>query len=369
MKPGIAIHLAGIAGLVLALPIAAATQAVCDRTPEVRDKLVDLAGVSACEDVTTAHLAQVTSLDFEAMGISELKAHDFSGLSSLESLDLSQNRLSSLPEGVFDGLSGLKLLHLGYNDLSNLGAEVFDGLGDLQQLLLGGNDLTGLPEEIFDGLGNLQRLGLWSNDLASLPKGIFEGLGSLKYLRLRSYKILEDLPAGTFEGLDSLQFLYLERVSLGGLPAGIFDDVLDTLGGAFTVDGRDYRGALSLNLEEPMKSELSFASTSQTVPEGETVRVEATLSTALPVAIRLPYIVGGTATSGAYADLSPSPSDGLLFLAGETRKEITLTLNQNSGNRGETIVLTLAERAEIGLRRSDGTGPDAPHLVERTGFE
>ncbi len=427
---------------------------------------MDLAGLSACEDVTTAHLAQVTSLDFEAMGISELKTHDFSGLSNLESLNLSQNSLSSLPEGIFDGLSGLKLLQLGYNDLSNLRAEVFDGLSDLQQLLLGGNNLTGLPEEVFDGLGNLERLGLWSNDLASLPKGIFEGLGrlkrlsffdneltgisagifqdldslqllnmssaftslygatvsslpeklferldhleyldmggnfldrlppgifkglarlellnldrsfqlsslpegifeglgSLKYLRLRSYKTLEDLPVGTFEGLDSLQFLYLERVSLSSLPAGIFDDVLDTLGGVFTVDGRDYRGALSLNLEEPMMSELSFASTSQTVAEGEAVRVEATLSTALPVAIRLPYTVGGTATPGAYSDLSPSPSDGLLFLAGETRKEITLTLKQNSGNRGQTIVLTLAERAEIGLRRSDGTGTDAPHL-------
>jgi len=82
----------------------------------------------------------------------------------------------------------------------------------------------------------------------------------------------------------------------------------------------------------------------------------------LPVAIRLPFTVGGTAASDAYTDLSPSPSEGLLFLAGETRKEITLTLKENSVNRGKTIVLTLAERSEIGLRRSDGSGPDAPHL-------
>ena len=490
MRRRTAIHLAGIVGLLLALPLAAAAQDVCDRTPQVRDKLIESAGVSACEEVTPAHLSKVTVLDFKVMKIAELQAHDFSGLSNLESLDLSQNSLSSLPEGVFDGLgslqtlnlwgnvltglregvfedlSSLKLLQLGYNDLSNLGEELFDGLGNLQELLLGGNDLTGLPEEIFDGLGNLERLDLWSNNLASLPEGtfeglgslkrlslsgndltgipvgifqdldslqslglvgafasvvgstvtslpeklfdglsnleylymgsnfmhnlpagifkglakleflsldnsffltslpegIFEGLGSLKYLRIHSYEFLEDLSGGIFEGLDSLQYLHLAKVSLNSLPAGIFDDVLDTLGGVFSVDGRTYRGRLSLNFDESTQSELSFASTSQTVPEGETARVAATLSTALPVAIRVPYTVGGTATTDVYTDLSPSPSAGLLFPAGETRREITLTLKENSGNRGETIVLTLAERSEIKLRPSDGTGPDAPHL-------
>ena len=490
MRRRTAIHLAGIVGLLLALPLAAAAQDVCDRTPQVRDKLIESAGVSACEEVTPAHLSKVTVLDFKVMKIAELQAHDFSGLSNLESLDLSQNSLSSLPEGVFDGLgslqtlnlwgnvltglregvfedlSSLKLLQLGYNDLSNLGEELFDGLGNLQELLLGGNDLTGLPEEIFDGLGNLERLDLWSNNLASLPEGtfeglgslkrlslsgndltgipvgifqdldslqslglvgafasvvgstvtslpeklfdglsnleylymgsnfmhnlpagifkglakleflsldnsffltslpegIFEGLGSLKYLRIHSYEFLEDLSGGIFEGLDSLQYLHLAKVSLNSLPEGIFDDVLDTLGGVFSVDGRTYRGGLSLNFDESTKSELSFASTSQTVPEGETARVAATLSTALPVAIRVPYTVGGTATTDVYTDLSPSPSAGLLFPAGETRREITLTLKENSGNRGETIVLTLAERSEIKLRRSDGTGLDAPNL-------
>ena len=469
MRRRTAIHLAGIVGLLLALPLAATAQDVCDRTPQVRDKLIESAGVSACEEVTPAHLSKVTVLDFKVMKIAELQARDFSGLSNLESLDLSQNSLSSLPERVFDGLGSLKLLQLGYNDLSNLGEELFDGLGNLQELLLGGNDLTGLPEEIFDGLGNLERLDLWSNNLASLPEGTFEGLGSLKrlslsgndltgipvgifqdldslqsltlaaafitvhgsaltslpeklfdglgnleyldvsanwlssfpagifgglgkleYLNLSNGRLTglpggifeglgnlkslwirsgyppEDLPAGIFEGLDSLQYLNLTRVSLSSLPAGIFDDVLDTLGGVYTVLGRTYRGGLVLDLDYFRKAELAFAATSQTVPEGATARVTATLSAALPqalpVAIRVPFEVGGTATSDAYTDLSPAPSDGLLFLAGEARKEITLTLKENSGNRGETIVLTLAERSEIKLRRSDGTGLDAPNL-------
>ena len=490
MRSRIAVRIAGLASLLLALPIFVAAQDVCDRTPAVRDKLVESAGVSACEDVTASHLSQVTSLDFENVGISSLQADDFSGLSNLETLDLSRNRLSGLPEGVFDGLSSLQTLNLWQNDLTGLGEEVFDGLGNLRSLDLGSNSLsslaeelfdglgnlqelklplnglTGLPAEIFDGLTSLQRLDLWSNDLTSLPggvfeglgslkrlhlwdndltgisagifeglnslqylnlaaaftsvfgstvnslpeklfegldnlqvldlgsnfvsdlpvgifkgltrleflslnnsfdltglpEGIFQGLGSLKYLRIHSFKALEGLSANIFEGLDSLQHLHLARVSLNSLPAGIFDDVLDSLGGVFTVDGRTYGGGLSLDPSRLTMSDLSFASTSQTVPEGETARVVATLSVALPVAIRVPYTVGGTATSDAYTDLLPSPSAGLLFPAGATRKEITLTLKENSGNGGETIVLTLAERSEIKLRPSDGTGPDAPHL-------
>ena len=489
MQPRIAVHLAGITGLLLALPPAAAAQDVCDRTPEVRDKLVESAGVSACEDVTAAKLSQVTALDFENMGIVALQADDFSGLGNLESLDLSRNSLADLPEGVFEGLGALQALNLWGNALTALQEEVFEDLGNLQSLDLGGNrlaslpeelfdglgklrtlklpvnGLTGLPEEVFDGLNRLELLDLWSNDLTSvhagifdglgslkrlnlwnndltgipaeifqdlnnleslslnatftstfgssldslpenlfdglgnlvyldvssnwlssfpvgifrglakleylnlsngrltdLPGGIFEGLGNLKSLWIRSGLALEDLPKEIFDSLDSLQYLSLAKVSLNRLPAGIFDDVLDTLGGVYTVLGRSYSGGLALDLGFALKTQLGFTSTSQTVPEGKTARVAATLSTALPVAIRVPFEVGGTATPDAYTDLSPSPSDGLLFPAGETRKEITLTLKENSGDRGKTIVLTLAERPEIGLRRSDGTGPDAPHL-------
>jgi hypothetical protein len=52
----------------------------------------------------------------------------------------------------------------------------------------------------------------------------------------------------------------------------------------------------------------------------------------------------------------------LLFLAGETSKDITFALSQTGGNQQETVVLTLADLFEIGLRISDGTGPDAPNL-------
>ena len=488
MRSRIAVGIAGIAGLLLALPHVVAAQDVCDRTPEVRDKLVASAGVLACEDVTDSHLSRVTSLDFENMGISSLQADDFSGLSNLETLDLSRNRLSSLPErvfeglgslqtlnlwsndltgldeGIFEGLGNLEWLRLGGNDLSNLATELFDGLGNLRDLRLHYNDLAGLPEEIFDGLGSLERLELDNNELTSLPagifgglrrlkrlyleynkltelserifedldslvylslssnsfdnrngtlalpegvfdglgsltvlnlssnalrqlpenffadlgnleylnlqstlltslpEGIFDGLGSLKFLTLRLNISLSNLPVNIFTGLDSLQYLNLSETSWPSSPAGIFDDVLDTLGGVFTVDGRSYRGGLIFSRNPGLKATLAFASSSQTAAEGQTVTIAATLSRKLPLSVRVPFTVSGTATAEAYTDLSPAPSSGLLFLAGETSKTITFTVKANTGNHGKTIVLTLVQLSEMGLRRSDGTGSDAPNL-------
>ena len=44
------------------------------------------------------------------------------------------------------------------------------------------------------------------------------------------------------------------------------------------------------------------------------------------------------------------------------RREIVFTLRNDSSSQGETITLTLAMPAEVPLRRSDGTGFDAPYL-------
>ena len=59
-------------------------------------------------------------------------------------------------------------------------------------------------------------------------------------------------------------------------------------------------------------------------PKVTTIRVAVTLSKALPVALRVTYALSGTATPEDYSGLSPSPDAGLLFPAGETRKEVTL---------------------------------------------
>ena len=70
--------------------------------------------------------------------------------------------------------------------------------------------------------------------------------------------------------------------------------------------------------------------------EGATVRIPVTLSRALPVAVRVPYTVGVSGSTGGLAGLSPSPDSGLLFPAGETVREITFNFAEGFGRTGGT---------------------------------
>ena len=490
----------GIAAILLVPPAGALAQGVCDRTPQVRDRLVRSTGVSSCAEVTTNHLADVTNLSLRESGATMLQEGDFSGLTSLKELSLRRNSLSTLPRDIFRGLSSLQLLLLGQNSLSSLPAEVFrgldslqgldmavnqltslpegifDGLSSLQELHLDRNKLDSLPEKIFSGLNSLQMLNIYQNNLSSLPERVFRGLGSLEHANL-SHNSLSSLPAEVFRGLDSLQGIYLPGNQLGSLPeeifaglsnlmslqlsqnrlatlsAGIFDglgsvqhltlfrnqlitlpngtfrglssleelylhenrmthlpegvfrelgklevlwlsennlttlprgifnglnslvtlvlgdgawppgmldEVLDTLGGPYTSFGGS--SPREGRLELGFTSWLAFASTWQTASQGDTVKAEVTLSRALPMAVRVPYSISGSVTPDDYTDLSPSPSDGLLFLAGETSKEITVTFAETGAAQDKDMTLILGGGSPIGFRRSDGTGPDAPHL-------
>ncbi len=350
---------------------------ICDRTSQVRDKLLELTGVSGCGNVSSAHFEGVTSLDLSFSSISALQTEDFSGLTQLTHLKLDNNSLTSLPEGVFSGLSSLHELDLRSNSLSSLPEGIFSNLSTLQFLFLFSNRLGALPEGIFSGLSNLIRVGLSGNSLSTLPASVFSGLNNLTMLHLSSNSLtslpasifsglsklerldfagnpLTSIPVTVFSGLNSLESLQMGAISLTSLPAGIFDDILDTLGSDPGVNG--------LSVNSSLKATLSFASTEQEASEGTAVQVSATLSRALPVAVRVPFTIGGSATDDDYEGLSPAAESGLLFLAGETSKEITFTLPENNDTREETLVLTLAQLSSIGLRRSDGTGTDAPHL-------
>ena len=405
----------------------AAAQGVCDRTPQVRDKLMEVTGVSICEAVTSEHLDRVTVLDLSGSGITSLQTHDFGGLSSLQSLWLYANSLSELPDGVFRGLGTLKWLSLGSNSLSQLPEEAFSGLGNLQQLDLGFNQLSEFSVRVFSGLNSLQNLSFDSNLLRELPDGVFRGLGTLKWLSLGSNSLsqlpeeafsglnslqslslnsnlLRELPEEAFNGLSTLQYLDLSRNSLSELPEeifnglssleqirlnlnplvelpgkifrglssldelslrdtrlrilpkGIFDDVLDTLGTSASTN------SFEEGLELGYKATLSFTWPEQAAFEGTTGKVRVILSQALPVAIRAPFSVGSSATTDNGTSFSPSPDEGLLFLAGEISKEITVTLPEGEDNIGKTIVLKLGALSQIGLLHSDGTGPEAPYL-------
>ncbi len=332
---------------------------------------MQLTGQTACGNLTAAHLSGVRFLNFEDVGIIVLQAHDFDGLSNLSSLWLSRNSLSTLPEGVFSGLSNLQQLFLNRNSLtalpegifsglnelgilwlagnrlSVLPERVFSGLGKLENLTLAENSLSGLPEDIFRGLSNLRALLFDVNSLTTLPEGIFNGLNKLELLSLQRNK-LSTLPEGIFSGLDKLERLWLQGNKLSALPEGVFDDMLETL--------------QDLIVDSHLKSRLTFPLTAQTGLEGTTVRARVRLSRALPVAVRVPYSLGGTAAADDYTDLSPDPNQGLLFLAGETSKEIVFTLSEDEDSTEETVVLSLGELSRIRMRRSDGIGTDAPHL-------
>ena len=363
--------------LFLATPATGDAQGVCDRTPQVRDKLMAVTGAASCREVTSARLVGVTRLDLSRSLVRDLQAHDFSGMSSLETLFLNNNTLRTLPEGLFRGLTNLRVLGLSANLLSSLPEEVFSDLSNLEDLDFNNNVFRTLPENAFSALGNLKFLSMHGNSLSALSEGVFRGTSGLVHLDL-SANLLKLLPEGIFHGLNSLRTLRLENNSLAELPErilsgldslesislgvnpvrvlpeGIFDDVLDTLGADPDLSG--------IFMHTHQKAAIGFSSTAQTRLEGTTVRVRVLLSHPLSLAVRVPYTVGGSATKDDYANLSPDPSSELLFLAGETTKEITLTLLEDGDGQEETIVLTLGQLSEARLSASDGTGPDAPYL-------
>ena len=323
-------------------------------------------------------------LDLSDNSLTELPEGVFQGLDNLKWLSLGDNSLTELPEGVFQGLDNLKSLGLSDNSLTTLPEAVFSDLNSLEWLSFARNSLTGLPEGIFRNLNSLEILFLIRNSLSQLPPAVFHGLTSIEGLYL-SRNSLSELPEEIFQGLDSLKSLSFWANQLGSLPPriffgldslarliihtnfldelpqGIFDDVLDTLGGEYELRSVPFTGRLYVS--DHLQARLAFTSPGQRAAEGTTVRVEATLSREAPVTVRVPYTVGFSGAAGGLRDLSPPPEAGLLFPAGETRQEIVFTLEEEAGIQGtRTIVLTLGKPSEISLSRSDGRGPDAPHL-------
>lgn len=75
----ISLSLVRVAVLFL-IPLPSATaQGVCDRTPQVRDRLVNATGVLSRAEVTTKHLADVTALSLWASGTTMLQGGTVTG--------------------------------------------------------------------------------------------------------------------------------------------------------------------------------------------------------------------------------------------------------------------------------------------------
>ena len=214
----------------------AQTVNICDRTPQVRDVIVQIMHelspryVGGCADVPSRRLAGIGGLSFVGSSLTALKAGDFAGMTGLDWLDLSGSQrdkrydlvLTTLPEDLFDGLTGLEYLHLRNNRLTSLPAGVFSGLTSLQELTLDNNQLTTLPAGLFVGLNGLQTLTLSNNRLTALPEYLFVGLTGLRALTLHDNR-LTALPEGLFNGLTGLQTLNLGNNRLTALPEDLFD--------------------------------------------------------------------------------------------------------------------------------------------------
>ena len=193
------------------------TGGICGRTPEVRDKLVELvkandSNVSNCSDVTTTHLPELTgtlNLDGIATGsrLAALKAGDLDNLTGVTALDLENNALRSFPAGIFGQMTALTELSIAYNQTQ------------------ASDSLMTLPAGLFVGLANLRTLRLEHNDLETLPDRIFEKLTNLTTLTLHgnpgSARFLPVAVAGPEGGIDAKAG---EKKTLGGDAGGPWGD-------------------------------------------------------------------------------------------------------------------------------------------------
>ena len=196
---------------------------ICSRTAQVRDGIVAaVSGVSACADVTAAHLAAITTLNIQSKGITALQSGDLAGLTSLAMLMLGNNSLETLPEDVFAELAALRELSLKANTGLDLPEGVFAGLTALETLRLNNNGFSTLPDGLFSGLTSLRTLYLNNNSLRRLPAGVFSGLTGLSTIFLEHNR-LTALPDGLFSGLTALSLIHMyEAGTFTTIPADAF---------------------------------------------------------------------------------------------------------------------------------------------------
>ena len=262
-------------GYILGSPASASVrirEGVCDRTPQVRDQIVQEAGLNECAQVDNRALNRIRELDLWGGGTSGINAEakkDYRALMEEQTMAMrseecvssawpsgddgdlrrpqeqrsackpdalaasrnSERRqsesasprdvITSLREGDFTGLVNLRDLILSHNQLVGLPPNVFSDLYNLETLLLDNNRLEALPPNVFSGMRNLELLLLDNNRLETLPSNVFSGLPNLMELRLGTNQ-LTSLPSGIFSGLTSLEALLLGENLLAVIPADVF---------------------------------------------------------------------------------------------------------------------------------------------------
>ena len=325
---------------------------VSERTPEVRDAIVQAAGVNSAADVTETHLAAITRLSLSPKNITTLKVGDFDGLTGLESLLVTNSSLSSLPSGIFDDLTNLEVLNLERNKLSSLPVGIFDKLSALTTLYLSENDFSSLSADIFDDLSDLTTLDLGENQLSTLPAGIFDKLTALTRLELDQNR-LSSLPADIFDDLSDLTFLNLYNNQLSSLPVGIFDR-LTNLTNLYLSDNPGSPFSLTVSLEK--------------VADGQ---FKAVAPTGAPFEMVLPLTVtNGTIYGGAISiTIAAGSVESSLLTVGHTvgtTANVTVDIGTLPGLPANHQGYTLVKSADLPLVFTELAASTLTPLSERT---
>ena len=188
---------------------------LCDRTPVVRDLLLEAVGHSGdCYAVTAADLDVMDDrLSVRPQVVTGYKKRDFGDLTKLYSLSLYKLDDSSLSADVFSephnfdgfllsdvsfhilksewfsGLEQVRLLHLNHGMVGTIGPLLLSNLPDLELLRLTQVGLSSVPGDLLQRLdmeadNPLTELSLHGNQLTELPPDLFAGVKMLSTLEL-----------------------------------------------------------------------------------------------------------------------------------------------------------------------------------------
>ena len=176
------------------------------RTQQIQDAVVKARYVNSADEVTAAHLADITWFELEDAGITALKAGDFYGFTSLKTLNLSDNSISDIsPLGNLTTLLSLSLID---NSISNIAA--LRNLTKLGHLNISNNSISSISAlRNLTKLKDLSMAGNSISDISALSK-----LTALKELNLSDNSI-SDISA--LENLTKLTSLYLNHNSINSI--------------------------------------------------------------------------------------------------------------------------------------------------------